>query len=164
MTVSFSDVGAIVFLDKQISILKQHIFVKRVQVQSYNDMKDNLRSNDILVHVDYSESYENKQQREIQSAYFGHSSFSIFTACCYLKSISDVTCKESITITSESSDHSRSAALTCVMKVIEFVREKHQHLPLKVNAHIWSDGCAAQFRSRFLFQLLTTIDNTINLT
>ena len=36
--------------------------------------------NAMLVHVGYSESYENKQQDECQSAYFGHSTLSIFTA------------------------------------------------------------------------------------
>ena len=39
--------------------------------------------NEVLFHVDYSESYENKPQREIQSDYFGHTRFSIFAACCY---------------------------------------------------------------------------------
>ena len=43
-----------------------------------------LTKNEVLIHVDYNESYENKQQLEIQRVYFGHTRFSIFTACCYL--------------------------------------------------------------------------------
>ena len=50
---------------------------QRVQFKYYNDAKANLAKNEILIHVDYSESYEKKQQREIQSAYFGHATFSI---------------------------------------------------------------------------------------
>ena len=126
--------NALEAIDSQISILKIQIYVKRVQVQCYNNQKDGLKDNDLMVHVDYSENYDNRQQSEIQSAYFGHSTFSLFTACCYLKSESGDICKESITVTSESSDHSRSAALSCVIKVIDFVREKYQHLPLKINA------------------------------
>ena len=53
--------------------------------------KNNLGRNDILVHVDYSEGYENKQQHEDQSAYFGHTSFRMFTACCYLWDILKIT-------------------------------------------------------------------------
>ena len=67
-----SNTDGIVVLNNHIATLKKHIYVKRVQVKSYNDLKDNLKENDLLIHVDYSESYENKQQREIQSAYFGH--------------------------------------------------------------------------------------------
>ena len=49
-------------------------------------MKNSLNENDIFVHVNYAESYRNNQQDEIQIWYFGNSSFSIFTACCYTKS------------------------------------------------------------------------------
>ena len=42
-----------------------------------------------LLNVNYSENYENQQQDEIQSAYFGHATFSLFTACCYLKTEDD---------------------------------------------------------------------------
>ena len=52
-------------LNSTIKILKHHIHVKRVQFKYYNDAKANLAKNEILIHVDYSESYENKQQREI---------------------------------------------------------------------------------------------------
>ena len=57
--------------------LKNHINVKRVQFNYCNNVKSSLAKNEILIHVDYSESYENKQQREIQSTYFGHTTFSI---------------------------------------------------------------------------------------
>ena len=90
-----------------VATVKHHIHVKRVQLVFYSDVKNNLARNDILIHLDYSESYENKQQREIQSAYFGHTTFSIFTACFYFLDVDNrVTCK-SIAITSELPDHCR---------------------------------------------------------
>ena len=51
-----------------ITTLKPHIYVKRVQFNYYNNIKNNLGKSDLLVHVDYSENYENKQQHEVQSA------------------------------------------------------------------------------------------------
>ena len=60
-------------------------------------------------------------------------------ACCYLRKIGDPI-NENITI-SEVSDHSRIAAFTCINKVFDFVREKH-NLLLEVTLHIWSDECA----------------------
>ena len=69
------------------------------------------------MHVDYSESYKNAQD-EIQSAYFGHTCFSLFTACYYYRSINSSHLENvPITITSESSDHSRNAAFSCVNEI-----------------------------------------------
>ena len=38
-----------------------------------------------------------------------------------------------------------AAVITCVLKAIEHMREIHNHLPLKINAMVWSDGCSSQF-------------------
>ena len=150
-------------LKQQIAVLKKHLFTKRTQASTYNEVKDNLKQNDLLIHVDYSENDNNKQQWEIQSAYFGHASFSIFTTCCYFKDESNAINKEAITVTSETSDHSRSASVSCLQKVIHFVREKYTHLPLKLNVIVWSDGCAAQFRSRYVFFLLSNLKRQLTL-
>ena len=75
----------ITLFDEEVRVLKKHIFIKRQQHAAYNHLKENLKPGEILVHADYSENYVNKQQGKIQSALFGHDSFSIFTACCYLR-------------------------------------------------------------------------------
>ena len=69
---------------------------------------------------------------------------------------------ESVTISSELSDHSRAAAITSVLTVIDHLREKHQHLPLKTNPIVWCDGFSAQFRSQFVFKLLSSIESSLN--
>ena len=72
--------------------------------------------------VDYSEKYENRQQDEIQSAYFGHTAFSIFTACCYFRKTGNASVQNvNIAIISEASDQSRIAAFSCVKMVLEYV-------------------------------------------
>lgn len=103
--------------------------------------------------MDYAESYKNSQQNEIQSAYFGNSTFSIFTACCYSRSPDGSLKKDSIVVISESKDHDRKASLTCVKKVVEEAERINDAKFVKIM--VWSDGCAAQFRSRFVFRLLT---------
>ena len=91
-------------------------------------------------------------------------SFSIFTACWYLWDSEDKLISESTNITSELPNHSRASAITCVSKVIENMREKHRYLPLQTNVFVWGDGCATQFRSRFVFIFLSTFDKSVNLT
>ena len=61
---------------------------------------------------------------------FRHTTFSIFTACCYLRDSEEYFVSEFVTITSELPDHSRTAAINYLSKVIENVRENHQYLPL----------------------------------
>ena len=55
-----------------------HIYRKREKVASYNKQKDELKTGEALIYVDYSESYNNTQQEEIQSAYFGQQNFFFF--------------------------------------------------------------------------------------
>ena len=96
----------------QILVLKKHMIVKCEQNNFYNNVKDNLEENEVLVHVDYSKSYSDKDQQEIQSAYFGHNTLSIFTACyCFRGGDGEVVSKN-ITVTSNATDHSRIAADT----------------------------------------------------
>ena len=65
--------------------LKRHIHVKCIQHTVFNNVKTNLREKkEILIQVDCSENCTNKDQGQVQSAYFGQELFSIFTACCYL--------------------------------------------------------------------------------
>ena len=103
--------------------LKLHIRRKRMQIAAFNTLKENLEENKILVQCDYSENYKNLAQEEIQSAYFGHSCFSIFMACGYLQS-EEVLSKYLVIIVTEASDHSCIAAFTCFNKVVEHILEK----------------------------------------
>ena len=45
--------------------------------------KKNLKENGVILSIDLSKNCQNKQCHEIQSAYFGHENFTLFTAACY---------------------------------------------------------------------------------
>ena len=60
---------------KSKKVLKEHTYVKRVQNNVYNKHKAELYDDDMLVHVNFAESYRNDQQDEIKSAYFENQSF-----------------------------------------------------------------------------------------
>ena len=148
---------------EKVTHLKRHIHTKRKQQQEYNRIKNNLQTNEILIHLDYSENYKSKQQNAIQSAYFGNTSFSLFTACAYYRDITDDNKLKTIplTITSELNDKSRASSLSCVNAAISYVRDS---IPNGIQVvHVFSDGCAAQFRSRFVFALASQIHTDIEL-
>ena len=155
---------AIELFNEQVKILKAYIFVKRTQNAHYNRLKENLKTSESIIHVDHSENYKDKEQDEIISAYFVHNSFSIFTAYCYTCGIDGTHLNENFTVTSEATDHSRIAAFSCLNLIIDSLQKK---FPSQFNNYpvfyIWSDGCALQFRSRFVFALMTHFNPDYNI-
>jgi len=142
-----------------LSVTKKHIHRKRKQVKAYNDQKAKLKPREVLIHVDYSESYSNAQQDEIQSAYFGQQNFSIFTSCSYYRDHGELK-NVPMSIISESNDHSRIAAFSCVTTIVNEMKRLIGSIERVI---MWSDGCASQFRSKFVFALLTHFEKGINL-
>ena len=145
-----------------IKTLKRHIYAKRIQNTKFISLKANLKCDEVLIQVDYRANYESKYKRQIQSAYFGQQSFSIFTACCYLQ-INGVLVNENVIVISDACDHSRVAALSCWLRVLSFVQDKYPYLPESLVLHTWNDSCAGQFRCRFVFSLLSqfAMDHTL---
>ena len=105
---------------ERVKSLKQHIIRKRPQATSLIEAKSILQEGHLLMQVDYSESYKNAELNEIQSAYFGHSCFSIFS---YYMTDEGELMTHPVTITSESSDHSKIAAFSCVNKILKVMEE-----------------------------------------
>lgn len=144
---------AVALMKEKIKILKEHISVKRIQFSAYVQQKQDLTAADLLVHVDFAENYKNDQQDEIQSAYFGHQSFSLFTSCCYFLDEEQKLDHKSIVVITESSDHNRITSMSSLKQVVEIAEEwtKRKFHRLIV----WSDGMGSQFRSRFVFKILS---------
>ena len=71
----FVDTGAeVVTLFKELSNLQFRLHMYNIyrQFNEFKYLKRNLKSNEIILSVDFSRNYENKQLHEIQSAYFSH--------------------------------------------------------------------------------------------
>ena len=66
-----------------------------------------------------------------------------------------------ITITSELSDKDLEASITCIDKVIAYVRELIPSATEQI--HLFTDDCSAQFRSRYVFSLLTQVQTDVEI-
>ena len=134
-----------------IEIMKAQIHTKRRQFKEITRITDNLNEDEIWIHLDYSENYKCQHQNKIQNAYFGNKTFSLFTVCTYYKQNKKIQ-RLPITVTTEEKDKCRAASMSCVKKVITHSIDKiNQTIS---NVYIDSDECAAQFRSRFVFNFL----------
>ena len=146
--VTFKD--AIEMLKEEAAILKAHIHIKRRQVNAYQEMKASLNQNNLMIQVDFAESYRNEQQDAIESAYFGNQCFSIFTVSCYFNVQGKKT--DTVIVVTDRSDHDRVTSMSFLQKVVHKIESKHTKC--HENLVVWSDGMGAQFRSRFVFQIL----------
>lgn len=108
---------AVETFNNQVALLKKQIYVKSVQAIACNSLKDELKPNELMIHVDYKENFD-KPNRKCLLHY--HPSFIIFTA---------------VAIKSEASDCSRIAFITYFTKVVNFMREQHHTIPLKLTMH-----------------------------
>ena len=103
---------AIELFNEHVKILKAHVLVKRTQNTHYNCLKENLKTYEFIIHDNYSENYKDKEQDEIQSAYFWHNSFSVFTTCCYTRGIDGTLLNKNFSVTSEATNLSRIATFS----------------------------------------------------
>ena len=161
----------VIVLLKQIltKSFKMHVYNISRQYSELKHLKANLKEDEIILSVDCSKNYDNKQHHEIQSAYFGHEAFTLYTAACYYRSHAiDGACVDkdaglkvlSVVIVSNEIIHERNIAFSCNMKLLEIVG---QHIPSLKKAFFWSDGCTAQFCSRFTFCSMTFYPNDLEL-
>ena len=136
--------------------ITEHIYRKRKQAASYNQQELDLKPGEALIHVDYSESHSDLQQDEVQSAYFGRQNFSIFTSCSYYRDSGvDSLTKVPMEVISESNDHSRISAFSYIVTIVDELKKLMGELRKVI---LWSDSCSSQFRSVFVFALLTHFD------
>ncbi|XP_022107154.1 uncharacterized protein LOC110988171 [Acanthaster planci] len=126
------------------------------QYKKYQDLKNNLKSNEIIVHVDFSENYDNKQQHAIQSAYFGYQSFSLYTVCVYHVQ-NDKVKTQSYALVTETTEHSSTVVFGLNRYLLQMLKSKFEF----DTVHFFSDGCSAQFRSKHSFMHFTKFDPSL---
>lgn len=60
-------------LMSELQLFKKHVFFMRHQARCLKELRDNLKINELLFHVDFSQNYVAKLATEIQSMHFGAS-------------------------------------------------------------------------------------------
>ncbi|XP_053391572.1 uncharacterized protein LOC123539851 [Mercenaria mercenaria] len=131
-----------------LEMLALHLFTARWQYKQFNDISKNVPENVVVTIADFSENYRCVSQDEIQSAYYSYSQVSVFPMIAYYKcpDCEDVV-QESAVFISDDLNHD-------AMAVNLFSKLMFEHISshVKVEQEIqFSDGCAAQFKSKVPF-------------
>lgn len=142
------------FLDALPKML-QHKFAISHQYQAVAQMKNNLKENEAILHVDFSENYLCKYATETQSVHFGASRQQLSLHTCILYYCSepnkiDTYCFCSV---SDCLRHDAVAIYSHISKALKHLC-KDKNINMKT-LHILSDGPSGQYKNKSNFYLFS---------
>lgn len=130
----------------------RHVFIARSQSKAFQTCLDTLGPSDCSVVVDFAENYTCLRQGEAQSAYYSRNQVTLHPMVVTMKRDGNVQ-RDSVVIVSNDLDHD-SAAVSTFMETL-FVHLSYTYPEIEI-VNIWSDGCAAQYKSKQPFRNLCT--------
>jgi len=130
----------------------EHKKMIKHQDENIKTLKENLKSDEILLHVDFSENYNTKYREEIQSFHFGGSrkQISIHTGVLYYLKDKEVE-KQSFATCSSNIDHHSHAITAHLVPIFELAKRKVANIK---TLHFLSDGPTSQYRNQFNLGLM----------
>lgn len=135
--------------------LKKHIYNIKVQYKSYRAAIDNLKNNEIVLHVDFSENYNCKHFEEVQSHHFGGSrkQVTLHTGVMYTKpeEHNKPTVNSFCTISANNS-HNPASIWAHIHPILSDIKHNNPHI---TTIHFFSDGPATQYWQKQNFYFIS---------
>lgn len=144
-------------LNNQLTFYKVHCFVKIVQSSYFEEVKNTIVHSEIILQVDFAENYSAISQDEIQSAHWTHQQITIFTCCAWLRE--NVT--RPFVVISDELNHDKFAVWAFLKAVMTSLKTEFPELE---KVKILSDGCAAQFKSKYNLSNLCCLKSDFGVT
>lgn len=134
----------------QLERFKIHSFNIENQLKHYRWLKENMKMNEVMVHVDFAENYDCKLNREIQSMHFRASKKQI-TLHTGVYRVGKSANPVSFCSISDSLEHGPPAIWAHLEPVLKSIKKN----PNIDTIHFFSDGPSSQYRQKGNFQLFT---------
>ncbi|CAH1636783.1 unnamed protein product [Spodoptera littoralis] len=137
-----------------IQVLKKHIYNIKMQYRSYRLAIDDLKNDEALLHVDFSENYNGKYFEEIQHHHFGGSrqQITLHTGVLYIKrKEAEKAQVTSFCSVSPNNSHNPASIWAHLHPVISTLKVNHPHIK---TIHVFSDGPATQYRQKVNFYFI----------
>lgn len=127
-----------------------------VQFTAVKSLKEHLKKDEVLIHVDFSENYSLKYHEEVQGFHFGASrgQVAIHTVVLYYVDDAKGMTPKSICTISSCLNHDASAIWAHLTPVIDMAKNL---VPSLSKIHFLSDSPSSQYRNRYIFYMLTKI-------
>ena len=125
-----------------------HHYIKRYQAKIYNQLLEEVKSGSecAIMQMDFAENYTTMWQDEIQSAHWKKRQITLLTSVLWYGSET-----HSNVVVSDDLSHTKDSIITFLVSLIDkFIKLKHGIRIL----HLWTDGPSAQFKNRFIQELV----------
>lgn len=146
----------LVLFDNQLKKFKPHWLVQTTQSKHFRETKETLLANEAVLQIDFAENYEIVYQDEIQNAHWRHRQATIFTACVWVRVNNEIK-PFSYAILSDDLTHSKTCVWKFLRSIVSDIKARDKNIGV---IHIFSDGCAAQFKNRYnLYNVCSAVDD-----
>ncbi|XP_070550272.1 uncharacterized protein [Ptychodera flava] len=135
-------------LTEELKPFAQHLFVAHWQYEQFTAVSRNPPADTVVLCMDFAENFACQLQNEIQSAHWSHNQVTLHPVIAYYNENGNVI-REAIDIISDDLNHDSHAVHEFLIKVNDHLRITRELHPDKMV--IFSDGCAAQYKSRTPF-------------
>ena len=141
--------------ENTMSVYSSHIFRANWQHEQMNVCQENLKEGQVMMVMDFSENYKCGFQNEPSSAYFEQNMVTIHPIMCYMRENvqnENLLIKHAIICITDDLKHDGMAVSAFENKALTILGSSSE-----VNEVIqWTDGCAAQYKSKNCFALLSS--------
>ena len=140
----------------------KHVFLTTNQYESILQIKNNLKSNEVFIVIDFSQNYMGKYHKEVQGTHYGASKkqISLQTGLVYFKNADGIIEHISFVTFSDHLDHNAVSAWAYLLPILENFFEVYPNVD---TIHFESDGPSSQYKNKNNFWLFTYFCNHFNL-
>ncbi|CAF4238702.1 unnamed protein product, partial [Rotaria magnacalcarata] len=160
-TISNSVEDFIDILSAKITLLTRHHYIATSQSLYLKELKQNLKSDEIVLIGDFSENYSFVIQDEIQSFHWTNEQATVHPFVLYYKNDLGQTAHKSYCFISDCLIHTTVVVYTFQQELLKDIK---QFLPHIKRVHYFSDGSAAQYKNRFNFINIVNHEKDFGLT
>ncbi|XP_046961868.1 uncharacterized protein LOC124531361 [Vanessa cardui] len=146
-------------LEEELPKYFNHIYKIINQYKAIKSLKTNLNIHEAIIHVDFSENYNLKYAKEVQSFHFGGSrqQVSLHTVVIYTHSfITGQVTPTSMCTLSPCLRHDAASIWAHLLPVLDKVIELNQFVD---TIHFLSDSPSSQYRNKYMFYIISQLSS-----
>lgn len=139
--------------------LLKHDFISKKQSNYYENAKKNLKDDEVIVHLDFSENFSHLSQESVQSEYYAQTQTTIHPIMVYYKKDGKLEHKSYVVI-SDVLEHDSKFVRSMQLKIVPIIQAL---VPNVKKIHFWSDGAGSQYKNKFNFYYLSQYKEKFNI-
>jgi hypothetical protein len=128
--------------------LTTHSYISKSQAKYLKDLKENLKSDEVIVLGDFAENYQFVIQDEIQGYHWNSSQCTLHPIMVYYKDVAEnKLLSHSLCFISDDITHDVDMVYEVVSNTINFIKSFLPNIITTGTVHYFSDGCAGQYKN-----------------